>query len=683
MTASKNQQPLWDDAERTADSPVECLGMTFPSDDARRAYFLEQLRAGLDDLRANLAGVPFTTVDDAVARMRAVTRWPLGDAERLRAMAEAMRNAEPAKDLLQRWKDLVGFPIGADEDILRLSDPPYYTACPNPFLTDFVKAYGRPYDPDEPYHREPFAADVSEGKSDPIYTAHGYHTKVPHRAIMRYILHYTKPGDVVLDGFCGTGMTGVAASLCEQEQEVGNLGYSLRLDGSIVNQDGAVISRIGSRSSVQIDLSSIAAFVAYNYSRGTAQDHFEKKTLRLLEQIEQNLSWMFETRHTSEVKGKVNYVVWSDIFTCPECGGDLVFWDVAIDQERGKVRDRFPCTHCGSLQSKRSLNLKLRSVFDHGLEDVVLQLAQTPVLINYYVGSRSFEKRPDADDLALIERIEQAKLTTWYPVKRLPEGDESRRNDDRGMTHVHHFYTKRNLAVISALWHKCDDVAIMWLLSGVMQRASKQHQIAISRVGGEKKGEGGKTAGHRRGTLYVPSNQVEFSVFALLRERLNIMKKALSAHSRKRLSVISTQSSSVLSLPGSSIDYIFVDPPFGANIMYSELNYLWESWLRVYTANSPEAIINNTQHKHLWEYQSLMTTCFQEFYRLLKPGRWMTVEFHNSQNIVWSAIQEALQNAGFVVADVRTLDKKTRTHTQRTAAGSVNQDLVLTTVQNF
>ena len=55
---------------------------------------------------------------------------------------------------------------------------------------------------------------MSEGKNDPIYNAHSYHTKVPHKAIMRYILHYTKPGDIVFDGFCGSGMTGVAAQLC-------------------------------------------------------------------------------------------------------------------------------------------------------------------------------------------------------------------------------------------------------------------------------------------------------------------------------------------------------------------------------------------------------------------------------------------------------------------------------------
>ena len=60
----------------------------------------------------------------------------------------------------------------------------------------------------------PYAADVVEGKGNAFYKAHSYPTKVPHPAIMRFILHYTRPGDVVLDGFAGSGMTGVAAQAC-------------------------------------------------------------------------------------------------------------------------------------------------------------------------------------------------------------------------------------------------------------------------------------------------------------------------------------------------------------------------------------------------------------------------------------------------------------------------------------
>ena len=150
--------------------PVTCLGMTFSSNEERREYFRAELRRKLPELR-----------------------------------------------------QIEGFPIGEDEDIIALSDPPYYTACPNPWLNDFIAQWEQEKTQLEAEGKrtkdfsvwEPYASDVSEGKNNPIYNAHSYHTKVPHPAIMRYILHYTQPGDIVFDGFCGTGMTGVAASCCE------------------------------------------------------------------------------------------------------------------------------------------------------------------------------------------------------------------------------------------------------------------------------------------------------------------------------------------------------------------------------------------------------------------------------------------------------------------------------------
>jgi len=130
-------------------------------------------------------------------------------------------------------------------------------------------------------------------------------------------------------------------------------------------------------------------------------------------------------------------------------------------------------------------------------------------------------------------------------------------------------------------------------------------------------------------------------------------------------------------MPDEVIDYIFTDPPFGDNLMYSELNFLWEAWLRVFTNTGPEAIINKTQGKALDEYRELMTHCFTEMYRLLKPGRWITVVFHNSKASVWNAIQEALAKAGFLVAQVTVMDKQQGTIKQVTSPGAVKNDLVI------
>jgi hypothetical protein len=109
----------------------------------------------------------------------------------------------------------LGSPMGDSSDLLAMSLPPYATAFPNPHLRKWLKATHNP--PDHPYlDPGPFTTDVSAGKSNLVYKAHSYPTKVPHPAIMRFILHYTEPGEVVLDGFSGTGMTGVAAQACGQ-----------------------------------------------------------------------------------------------------------------------------------------------------------------------------------------------------------------------------------------------------------------------------------------------------------------------------------------------------------------------------------------------------------------------------------------------------------------------------------
>ena len=189
-----------------------------------------------------------------------------------------------------------------------MSDPPYYTACPNPFIGDFLKIYGRPYTPEEDYKREPYASDVSEGKNDPIYNAHSYHTKVPHKAIMRYILHYTSPGDVVFDGFCGTGMTGVAAQLCGDKDAVEALGYKVLSNGEVqekivtdTSEEWVSISMLGCRKSILNDLSPAATFISYNYNTPIDLDAYDQFVSKTLQEVEDKLGWMFETNHSDGI----------------------------------------------------------------------------------------------------------------------------------------------------------------------------------------------------------------------------------------------------------------------------------------------------------------------------------------------------------------------------------------------
>ncbi len=594
------------------------------------------------------------------------------------------------------FRRIPGFPRGSDEAILALSDPPYYTACPNPFLDEILEAWQREREaqgPDDTAvpQREPFAADVSEGKNDPIYNAHSYHTKVPHKAIMRYILHYTKPGDIVFDGFAGTGMTGVAAQLCSDRKTVESLGYRVDEDG-IIWEGQKRISRLGARRAVLVDLSPAATFIAYNYNTPVDAQAFEREAQRILAEVEAECGWMYETRHMDgKTRGKINYTVWSDVFICPQCGAEMVFWDVAVDHEAGRVRNEWHCPSCGALLSKsyrkesraQRVERAFETKFDRALGQSVRQAKQVPVLINYSVGKKRFQKRPDAEDLALIERIERADIPYPFPTDALPDGYNTRQPmESHGLTHVHHFYTRRNLWALAAIHHSVIQgklphrlkMRLLFLVSSYNMTHSTRMTRMIFKTGGKKP----LLTGHQSGTLYASSLPIEKNVMWGITGKIGTVRKSVLPNAVGSHNVaIASVSSEQMAITENALDYVFVDPPFGGNLMYSELNFLWEAWLGVFTNNEPEAITNKTQGKDLPEYQRLMEACFREFYRLLKPGRWMTVEFHNSKNAVWNAIQEAILRAGFMLADVRTLDKQQGTFKQVTSAAAVKQDLII------
>ncbi|MGB0155504.1 MAG: DNA methyltransferase [Verrucomicrobiales bacterium] len=621
-----NQQTL--DLESQESAPVECLGQTFPSDEARREHYLELLAEKLED---------------------------------------------------PEFREIEGFPIGEDENILAMSDPPYYTACPNPWIGEFIEHYGRPYDPKDEYHREPFAADVSEGKNHQIYNAHSYHTKVPHRAIMRYLLHYTEPGDVVYDGFCGTGMTGVAAQLCGDRKEIQELGYRVDPKGDVFDESGNRVSRTGARRSIINDLSPAATFIASNYNLPVDGEQFENAAQRILNQLKEEIGWMYETRHTDGSVRTIDYTVWSEVYTCPECGGEINFLEEAFDKETKKVREEFSCPHCSASLTKRRLERVFESSVDPKLGGVWKRVKFRPCLIQYRVGKQKHEKVPDEHDLEVLRRIgemdwpESIPSNEW-PIDKMYHGS---RIDPKGFNHTHQFFMARPAMALARLWelskeHPDARVASLllffveqaiWGLSR-MNRYSPSHFSQVNRM--------------LSGVYYIAAQHSECSPWYNLGGKLSRLLKVFQEHwGRAGFSIVSTESAGSIDLGKNSLDYVFTDPPFGENIPYADLNLVLESWHKVRTATDTEAIIDKPKGKELAEYQQLMLQCFHLYYRALKPGRWITVEFSNSQASVWNAIQATLQEAGFVVANVAALDKKQRSFRSVTSPTAVKQDLVI------
>ncbi|MDP7067576.1 MAG: DNA methyltransferase, partial [Acidimicrobiales bacterium] len=597
-------------------------------------------------------------------------------------MVEAAR--VELRGLLSGLRGLPGCPLGSDDDIVAMSYPPYFTACPNPFIGHWLEGLDRPSDEGR-VDPGPFATDVSVGKGNAFYKAHSYPTKVPHPAIMRFLLHYTKPGDVVLDGFSGSGMTGVAAQVCANPPP--------ELKAEIEAELGVDNVEWGARRAILGELGPSASFIAAGMNLPVDGDRFDEASKALLERFETEYGWMYKTTVTPDegrpFEADIDYTIWSQVFTCPHCGGEVVFYDVAFTPETGRVKDDFPCASCGAVTTKRQLEPRFSAyrTIDGG---TVERVEFSPVAITWRrgkddKGTKDFSR----DDQAILDRVQALRGLT-FPTSRMPV--EEMVHDYalilKGLTHTHHLWSDRSLVALAVLWgwagEEPDRLTRLALKFWIEQAfwglswMNRYQPIQQGKMGGSQVNR------QMTGVYYVPSLSSECSVRYNLvgsspnrGKRESLVKLWAASPANAGNVMITTGSSTDLQLPDASIDYVFVDPPFGANIPYSDLALVVEQWHAVTTSNQEEVTEDKFKGRGLDDYAYLMDRCFREFFRVLKPGRWMTVEFSNHSNDVWLRIQHALASAGFVVADTRMIDKEQLSYKQVISVNAVKHDLVI------
>jgi len=439
----------------------------------------------------------------------------------------------------------------------------------------------------------------------------------------------------------------------------------------------------GVRKGILSDLSTLPAFIASNLNTKASQVEVQQVFLALLKKAQKKYGKYFTTQSSdNKDSGVIHYCVWSDIFLCSSCSEEFSFWEGAISLEKGEQRDPFPCPHCGATQKKRSLSRAFTTSRDAQTGEIYKRPKRELVYINYKSDGSRFSKVPSDEDVQKALDLENSSCDSWIPTESLPKQDRYYKDGLHlvSLDNYHRFYFPRTLHVLGFLWGEINSASIpkrlrnplKFILTSMLDRnLTIRNRFVVNKYNPK-----GRINGPLANTLYVPGLSVEQNPIEALRYK---SKEVLAAFRDNDIStIVSNQSLSSLAIPEDSIDYIFVDPPFGHNIMYSELNGVSESWLQVRTNADKEAIVSPAQEKGTFDYTTLMKECFKLCFNVLKPGRWMTVEFHNSKNSIWNSIQEAIAQAGFVVADVRTLDKKKGTINQEYyTAGSVKQDLVI------
>jgi hypothetical protein len=421
------------------------------------------------------------------------------------------------------------------------------------------------------------------------------------------------------------------------------------------------------RKAMLSDLSPAAVFIAYNVNTPIDHDKYldaVQTVIKRCKDIERDL-YSTHCRGCGNVTTML-YMVWSYGVLCNHCEREFVLWDVARDERKNvresKILSEFACPRCGKTVKKRGLKRTQRY----------------PVSVGYRccgAGLKENTSPLDDFDRQLLERVEMDPPTgLWYPQDNFPLGVNTRQPIAAGIPSVDKAYTPRALISMALLW----DIASTWPDRDVRHKLQFTITSLYQRVTVFSEfrfwGGSGNTANYN-----VPAIMNEQNVFMTFERKANTISWYFrEAGSKSRHIAVSTQSACSLSqIADRSVDYIFTDPPFGANINYSEMNFLWESWLQARTDICEEAIVNRVQGKNYEDYKTLLFRAFREMRRVLKDDSWLTVVFHNSSKKAWHAIQTSLDEAGFSIEGTQTFDKEHGTFKMFVSDNAVGYDLVL------
>lgn len=414
---------------------------------------------------------------------------------------------------------------------------------------------------------------------------HKFWARKPHNVVAEYIRHYSKKGEIVLDPFCGSGVTAIEA---------------------LKNK----------RKTVAIDLNPVATFM----TRMTVLPIDLEKYVKAYERIEENVREPIDSLYETK---------------CPKCGKKAVAICTRWKKETPTRIRNLLCSSCGMVRNKN-------------------------------LGEEDKQK---------IESIENMEIPFWYPKDKLiyKTGEpfkEGTHNPE--LQTVSSLFTKRNLIALSMLNHEIESIEdidvrdlMKFTFSSMLAQASKMMIWSKSSRPSWKV--------HR---YWVPDNNVELNVWDRFENRyqkiLNgkrALQKIIADYYKEgktfrdllndKTCLFSTQSALNLgenpaSIPSNSVDYVFTDPPYGGSIQYLELSFLWASWLRgekndsrFQIAFDEEITINDSQQKNFSFYDKMLRASFEEVYRVLKVGSWLTVTFHNTSIRIYNSIIKSIVLAGF------------------------------------
>lgn len=477
----------------------------------------------------------------------------------------------------------------------------------------------------------------------PVYKMHKYFARRPQNVFRALAEHYSKPGDTILDVFCGGGVT--------------------LFEGTSIG-----------RKVIANDINPLAAFISD--MEVTQVD--EQEYLAAIREIRHDVK-MFSDRFFSthdRGSGKLLPVRWFELaykVTCPECGAEIV-----LSNENKTTRAGiYHCNACGH----DSAGVDCANT---GTELISVTYKITTKATQRTVEPDEYDKGIMADCEANYEKYAR-ELALWVPDVEIPEAWDRQQEDclhRKGILKFEDFFMKRSLIVMGYFLKKIhekrtavsDDVFRMLLLTfSATLRYTNNLTISTNAW------QDGRPVAWAKHAYWLSYQFVEVNPIEYIDKRVTAIKAAIEyqrerlprltkVHSQEELRqnknayMLLNQDSANLPIEDESIDLVLTDPPYGSNVQYGELSAFWLAWLypdlglekNKVLDLSKEILVNRKKRAeskdHEFYYRGLLGV-FKECYRVLKDGAPLVFTFNNKDPKVWMAVMKAALEAGFVLED--------------------------------
>ncbi|MEZ2122366.1 DNA methyltransferase [Corynebacterium sp. CCM 9203] len=467
--------------------------------------------------------------------------------------------------------------------------------------------------------------ELTIGRGDAVYLAHAYLTKVPVSAIIPFIERYTEQGDTVLDPFAGSGMTGVAAMTLNRNAALSDVSALGRHIGS--NYCSLVDPKTLCQAR-ELVIDRAKARIGDIYVVGSDMDPVIGGTAKLVK------------------------TVWSSVYQCRRCDKRVNYYHAF--KNANWVKAAMQCPSCGT-----QINARLAKI------------AEEPVVD--YLESARWKSQQEFAPVEKLDVLDPHEYGLQEPSLSIPEDREMAKASalrHNGRLTVKSFYSPRNWLALCALHHEISQIEndavrkkLLFAFTAILTRASKRYQWSPKRP---------LNAANQN--YYVAPVFYEWNVFdlfvrkvqAAIRSDAWIVENNRAYLGLQQMGKVSYQKQSAvsLSIPDSSVDYIFTDPPFGSNLFYSDMALFQEVWLDEFTDETQEAVVDRSSGgaRSAERYELMITQALTECRRVLKRNGRISFVFGNSTGTMWALIQRAISNAGLsiVPSEIVILNKGQR-----------------------